>query len=152
MNRAKNRDIPLLEGIVPTMQLAKEAEERLAWQQEMLTRLSQHLSGMPGGGSLPKGLEDAFARLEESGETLEKHLRKYNRDFRTAEKILNGISDKKLRAFVVMKYLIGATDAEIRRELGISEYTLNRLKIKVERAENMKKTAWPDGAVENSEK
>ena len=145
MKRAKNRNIPLLEGILPTMQLAKEAETRLEWQQEMLTRLSQHLSGMPGGSALPKGLEDAFARLEESGETLEKHLRKYNRDFRASEKILNAISDKTLRAFVVMKYIIGASDTEIRRELGISEYTLNRMKNKVESAETMDKIVWPEG-------
>lgn len=138
----RNRDIPLLADVLPTMQLVNESERRLDWQHDRMLSINQHISGMPGGGSLPKGLEDAFALLEEAGEAHEARVKEYVRELREAERVLNGIGSRAMRAFVMMKYIMDAPDAEIRRELNMTEWGFNRARKAVEEAESMASVVW----------
>ena len=62
----RNRDIPVLCDVLPVMQLVCATEKRLDWQHDRMTAMSQHISGMPGGGTLPQGLDEAFAKLYET--------------------------------------------------------------------------------------
>lgn len=138
----RNRDIPILADVLPTMQLVNQTEQQLDWQHDRMLSISQHISGMPGGGGLPKGLDDVFAMLEEAGEAHESQLRQYVHELRTAERILNGIESQTMRAFVVMKYVMDVPDAEIRRDLNMSEWGFNRTRKAVEDAENMACVLW----------
>ena len=140
--KIRNRDIPLLADVLPTMQLVNQTERRLDWQHARMLSISQHISGMPGGGSLPKGLEDAFALLEEAGEAHESQLRQYLNELRAAERVLNGIESRTMRTFVVMKYVMDVPDAEIRRELNISERRFERARKSIEEAESMAAGVW----------
>ena len=138
----RNRDIPILADVLPTMQLVNQTERRLDWQHDRMLSINQHISGMPGGGSLPKGLEDAFAMLEEAGEAHEGQLKQYNHELRAAERVLNAIESRTMRAFVVMKYVMDVPDAEIRRELNMSEWGFNRARKAIEEAETMASVVW----------
>lgn len=138
----RNRDIPILVDVLATMQLVDETERRLDWQHDRMLSINQHISGMPGGGSLPKGLEDAFAMLEEVGEAHEERVKQYVHELRKAERILNGIESRSMRTFVVMKYVMDVPDAEIRRELNMTEWGFNRARKSIEGAENMASVVW----------
>ena len=138
----RNRDIPVLCDVLPVMQLVCATEKRLDWQHDRMTATSQHISGMPGGGTLPQGLDEAFAKLYEAGEDHEKELLQYNKELRAAERILNGIESRTMRAFVVMKYVWDVADAEIRRELNMTEWGFNRARKAIEEAENMGAVVW----------
>ena len=138
----RNRDIPVLCDILPVMQLVCATERRLDWQHDRMTSMSQHISGMPGGGSLPQGLDEAFARLSDAVEEHTKELMQYNKELREAERILNGIENRSMRAFVVMKYVMDAPDTEIRRELNMTEWGFGRARKAVEEAENMDSVVW----------
>ena len=138
----RNRDIPVLCDVLPVMQLVCATEKRLDWQHDRMTAMSQHISGMPGGGTLPQGLDEAFAKLYEAGEDHEKELLQYNKELRAAERILNGIESRTMRAFVVMKYVWDVADAEIRRELNMTEWGFNRARKAIEEAENMGAVVW----------
>ena len=52
----RNRDIPVLADVLAIMQDVRMTEEQKAWQRDRLTNITPHLTGMPGGGGLPKGL------------------------------------------------------------------------------------------------
>lgn len=148
-----NRDIPVLCDILPVMQLVCATERNLDWQHDRMTAMSQHISGMPGGGTLPQGLDEAFARLYEAGEDHAKELMQYQKELREAEQILNGIENRSMRAFVVMKYVMDAPDTEIRRELNMTEWGFNRARKAVEEAENMASVVWREKyIVQNGEK
>ena len=138
----RNRDIPVLSEVLSVMQLVNATEQKLEWQHDRIGSLSRHLNGMPGGSALPTGLDEAFSRLYEAGEAHEKELRQYFSEMREAEKILNGIESRNMRAFVVMKYVMDAPDAEIRRELGMTEWGFNRATKAVEDAESMSQVVW----------
>lgn len=148
----RNRDIPVLCDILPVMQLVCATERSLDWQHDRMTSMSQHISGMPGGGTLPQGLDEAFARLYEAGEDHGKELMQYNKELREAEKILNGIESRSMRAFVMMKYVWDVPDAEIRRELNMTEWGFNRARKAIEEAENMGLVVWRERYILTQEK
>ena len=138
----RNRDIPVLVDVLATMQLVAESERRLDWQHDRMLSINQHISGMPGGGSLPKGLDEAFSMLEQVGETHERRIQEYVCELREAERILNGIESRTMRAFVIMRYVMSVPDAEIRRELNMTEWGFNRARKAVESAEDMASVIW----------
>ena len=148
----RNRDIPVLCDILPVMQLVCATERSLDWQHDRMTSMSQHISGMPGGGTLPQGLDEAFARLYEAGEDHGKELMQYNKELREAEKILNGIESRSMRAFVMLKYVWDVPDAEIRRELNMTEWGFNRARKAIEEAENMGMVVWRERSILTQEK
>ena len=140
----KNRDIPLLSEILYIMQDVCHIEERRDWQRDRMENITQHLTGMPGGGGLPKGLDDAFALLSEIDEEHEARCREYVRQLRRAQKILNSIESRTMRTFVMMKYIMDVPDTEIRDELNMTRRGFDRARRAVEEAPNMAAVKWQE--------
>ena len=138
----KNRDIPLLNDLFGIMQLTVRTEERREWQRDRMTSLSQHLTGMPGSGKLPSGLDDAFARLSELDEEHGRHVKEYTRKMRKAQNIVNGIASDSMRAFVVLKYLLNLPDTEIREALNMTKYGFEQARKCIEEAPDMESVVW----------
>lgn len=143
----RNRDIPLLRDVVATMALVTQTERTLDFAHDRMTNITSHLSGMPGGGALPKGLEAAFSLLEEAGEAHGQQVRQYALELRQAERVLNSIASRTMRAFVLMKYVFDMPDRAIRRELNMTEYGFNRARRSVEEAEDMASVRWNDAYI-----
>lgn len=137
-----NRDIPLLADILPIMQEICQIEQRRDWQRDRMLNITQHLTGMPGGGGMPKGLDEAFALLSELDEEHEQRCKDYVRQLKAAQKILNGIESRSMRAFVTMKYVMEVPDAQIREELNMTRTGFNRARRCVESAECMAMVKW----------
>ena len=140
----RNRDIPLLADVLPIMQDVRMTEEQRAWQRDRLTNITPHLTGMPGGGGLPKGMEEAFAILSELEEDHAKKCVEYGRKLKKAQDILNGIENHTMRTFVMMKYVFESPDTEIRRELNMTRRGFDRARKCVEDAPDMASVRWQD--------
>lgn len=138
----RNRDIPLLADVLPIMQEVCQIETQRDWQHDRMTNITQHLSGMPGGGGIPKGLDEAFALLSELDEEQERRCKDYVRKLRAAQKILNRIESQSMRTFVIMKYVMNVRDADIRDELNLTRTGFNRARRCVESAERMADVIW----------
>ena len=140
----RNRDIPLLANVLCVMQEIRMVEERRQWQHDRLTNITPHLTGMPGGGGLPKGLEEAFAAISELEEDQAKECVKYAETLKKAQAILNGITNQAMRTFVKMKYVFEIPDTEIRKELNMTRRGFDRARKCVEDAPNMAAVRWQD--------
>ena len=140
--KVRNRDIPLLSSVLYIMQEIKGLEERRLWQRERMLNITQHITGMPGGGGRPKGLEDAISLLSEIDERHEEKCREYARQLKKAQKILNGIESVTMRTFVEMKYVMDVPDVKIRSELNMSYRGFDRARKAVESASSMASVVW----------
>ena len=140
----RNRDIPLLAEILYIMQEVKLLEEQRDWQHDRLTHITQHLTGMPGGGGLVHGYEDAFAKLSELDEEHESRCLEYSRELLQAQKILNGIKSRSMRVFVLMKYVFDVPDTEIREELNMTRRGFEKARRAVEEAPDMARVKWQE--------
>lgn len=140
----RNRDIPLLADVLSIMQEISHIEERRDWQRDRMLNITQHLTGMPGGGRNPKGLDEAFAQLSELDEEHERRCKDYVRQLKAAQKILNGIESRSMRAFVIMKYVMDVPDSEIRQELNMTRTGFNRARRCVESADCMAMVKWQE--------
>lgn len=138
----RNKDIPLLADVLSIMQEIRQIEQRRDWQHDRMFNITQHLTGMPGGGGMPKGLDEAFALLSELDEEHEQRCKDYVRQLKAAQKILNGIESRSMRAFVTMKYVMDAPDTEIREALNMTRTGFNRARRCVESAECMAAVKW----------
>lgn len=139
----RNRDIPLLSEILYIMQDVCQIEQRRDWQHDRMFNITQHLTGMPGGG-LPTGLDETFAMLSEIDEEHEARCKEYVRQLRKAQKILNGIESRTMRTFVVMKYIMDVPDVNIRDELNMTRRGFDRARRAVEEAPNMAAVKWQE--------
>lgn len=140
----RNRDIPLLSEILYIMQMVCQIEERRDWQRDRMTNITQHLTWVPGGGGLPKGLDDAFALLSELDEEHETQCKEYTRQLRKAQKILNSIESLTMRTFVLMKYIMDVPDVEIRDKLNMTRRGFDRARRAVEEAPDMASVKWQE--------
>ncbi len=140
----RNRDIPILSDVLCIMQEVRMAEERSAWQRDRLENITPHLTGMPGGGGLPKGMDEAFAAISELEETQAQECVKYAKTLKKAQEILNGIANQTMRTFVKMKYVFETPDTEIRKELNMTRRGFDRARKCVEDAPNMAAVRWQD--------
>ena len=147
----RNRDIPLLADVLSIMQEINQIEQRRDWQRDRMTNITQHLTGMPGGG-MPKGFDEAFALLSELDEEHEQRCKEYVRQLKAAQKILNGIESRSMRAFVTMKYVMNVPDTEIRQELNMTRTGFNRARRCVESAECMAAVKWRERFILNNVK
>ena len=139
-----NRDIPLLAEVLCIMQDLRMTEQQREWQHDRLTNITPHLTGMPGGGGLPKGLEEAFATISELEEKQAEKCREYADQLQKAQKILNSIASRTLRTFVMMKYMFETPDTEIRRELNMTRRGFDQARKCVEDAPNMASVRWQE--------
>ena len=140
----RNRDIPLLADVLSIMQDVRMTEEQREWQRDRLTNITPHLTGMPGGGGIPKGMEEAFAVLSELEEDHVKKCVEYGRKLKRAQDILNGIENHAMRTFVMMKYVFESPDTEIRKELNMTRRGFDRARKCVEDAPDMASVRWQD--------
>lgn len=137
-----NVDIPLLADVLCIMQEICQIEQRREWQQGRMFNITQHLTGMPHGGGSPKGFDEAIALLAELDEEHEQRCRDYARQLKEAQKILNGIESQSMRTFVLMKYVMNASDVEIRKELNMTRRGFDRARSCVESASCMAAVKW----------
>lgn len=140
----KNRDIPLLNSILYIMQAVKGLEERRAWQRDRMLNITQHITGMPGGGGMPKGIDEAISILSEIDTQHEEKCREYARQLKKAQKILNGIESVTMRTFVVMKYVMDVPDTRIRAELNMTYRGFDRARKAIEGAHDMQSVKWQE--------
>lgn len=142
--RIRNKDIPLLTNVLCIMQDIRLIEQRREWQRDRMVNISQHLTGMPGGGGMPSGLDGAFAALSELDLEHERRCKEYMRQLRKAQKILNSIESRTMRTFVEMKYVMDVSDTEIRKELNMSKRGFYRARAAVENAPCMAAVKWQE--------
>lgn len=140
----RNRDIPALSEVLYIMQDVCQIERRREWQHDRMTHITQRLTGMPGGGALPKGFDDALSLLSEIDDEHEKLCKAYVRQLRRAQRILNGIQSLTMRTFVLMKYVMDVPDAEIRNELNMTRRGFDRARRAVEDAPSMASVKWQE--------
>ena len=140
----RNRDIPALNEVLCIMQEVCQLEARREWQRERMTNITAHLTGMPGGGGMPRGLDDAFSMLSELEKEHEARCKAYVRRLKKAEKIINGIESETMRAFVVMKYVMDLPDTEIRDKLNMTRRGFERARKSVEDAPGMDMVKWQE--------
>ena len=138
-----NRDIPTLTEVLSIMQAVGEIEQRRGWQRDRMSHITQTISGMPVGGS-PKGLDAALAALDELDREQREECLLYVRQLRKAQAILNGIENLNMRTFVVMRYVMGCSDAEVRRELNLGRRGFERARRCVENARSMAAVKWQE--------
>jgi len=139
----RNLDIPILQEVMGCMQGVKQAEQRRQWQKDRLTRMTQSLTGMPGGGG-PKGLDSAIAAMDELSREEVAAYTDYVTQLRLAERILNEIPSVQMRSLVTLKYVMNRPDREIRDALAMTRGAYERTKRRIEQAERMTKVEWPE--------
>ena len=139
--RVKNRDIPALALVLETLQEAKQLEQMRAWQKDRMYSLSQHLTGMPGARN-PKGLDDVFAKLSGIETDCAEKVRKHADALEKAQAVLSGIGSQSMRTFVLMKYVMHASDAEIRRVLCMTRREVENARTRIESAKCMAEVSW----------
>lgn len=140
----KNADIQILTQIHSIMTQVTYIERQRLWEQERMGYISQHLSGMPGGGAMPRGLDEAFARLAEIDDEHAKRCKVYVRQLKKAQKILNSIENINMRTYVMMRYIFRASDTEIRKELNMTRRGIERARKCIEEAPDMGAVKWHD--------
>ena len=141
--KIRNKDIPLLADVLCIMQEIRQLEERREWQQGRLYNITQHLTGMPGGGN-PAGMDGVFAILSEIDEEHKQRCEEYVRQIKKAQKILNSIETRSMRTFVLMKYVMDTPDTEIRKELNMTRRGFDRARKAVETAPCMAAVKWQE--------
>lgn len=139
-----NADIPLLSDVLCIMQEVCAVERRRDWQRDRMYNITSHATGTPGGGGIPHGLDEAFAKLAEIDEEHEQKCKEYVRKLKRAESILNGIRSESMRTFVLMKYVMNVPDVKIRAELNLSERGFKRARRCIEEAKRMTSVKWPE--------
>ena len=139
-----NADIPLLSDVLCIMQEVCAVERRRDWQRDRMYNITSHATGTPGGGGIPHGLDEAFAKLAEIDEEHERKCKEYVQKLKRAETILNGIRSESMRTFVLMKYVMDVPDVKIRAELNLSERGFKRARRCVEEAKRMASVKWPE--------
>jgi hypothetical protein len=142
--QVQNKDIPLLADVLCIMQDVRSIELQREWQKERMYNITQHLSGIPGGGGGQRGLDESFSQLSELETEHEQRCKDYARQLNHAEKILNSIASRSMRTFVMMKYIMNVPDTEIRRELNMSRRGFERARRCIESASCMAAVKWKE--------
>ena len=141
---ARNRDIETLARTLPAMAEAEKMEERRAWERARLTEAkSMRITGMPGGGGLPQGMDAAMARLSDLEDEHAEKIAMYAKALKASEKILNGIENEEMRAFVLLRYVWGESMENVKAALNLSEWGARRAREAIEEAESMAAVRWP---------
>lgn len=138
-----NTDIIALSEVWYLMQDIVSLEKRREWQRERMNSMTQHLSGMPGGGT-PSGLDTAFAEVSELEERHRLLVKRYCKMLSRAEAIINGIENTNMQTFVRMMYLDNVPAREVRMRLNMTRRTFERARQAVEQAPDMASVKWSD--------
>lgn len=137
----RNRDIPALERVYCRMQDILSLEDRREWIWGRMFNITKRLTGMPRSGQ-KAGFDRILGELDEmDGECLEQ-VSAWLKELRQAEHMLNRIPDGRERTMVRLYYMDQRPRAEIIRELGMTEYAFDRLRDRIEQADNMADVSW----------
>jgi len=107
-----------------------------------MMNITHHLTGMPGDGSIPHGLDEAFASVATLEDEHKEKVKDYTCKLKTAERIINEIGNEFLRTFVTMMYIENLPERTVRTELNMSEWGFRRTRQAVEQAESMGSVVW----------
>lgn len=140
----RNRDVMLLSNILYMIQDVGLTEQKRQWMQDRLFSMSQHITGMPGGGGQPTGLDEKIAAINELEEKYAKECQGYLRDLNRAETILNHIRSRSLRTFVMMRYVFGIGNNEIMKRLNIKRRKFEQACKAIEQAPDMEHVVWQE--------
>ena len=135
--RVRNRDVRKLTRIPGLMSEITRLEQQRAWQYDRMFSITQHLTGMPGGGNGDKGYDAAFAAISETDQKHGEQVTEYAREMNEAENILNSIEDTTVRAFAALMHLCGRSRNQTMRELCLTEWEFRRIKRAIENAPDM---------------
>ena len=139
----RNQDIITLSNVLYAMQDVSMTEQKRMWLQERLFSMSQRITGMPGGG--PKsGMEDKFAIIDELEEKYTKENEAFLRELHRAEEILNSIRNRKMRTFVMKKYVFGGSNAEIQKDFNMKRRKYEQVCKAIEQAPDMAHVKWDE--------
>lgn len=139
----RNRDIPILAEVLSVMQIVNQTEEMREWQKNRPMRITANLTGMPRGGE-GLGLDGVLDALDELDRDQARECRECAQILRKAQRILNEIESRTMRAFVMMKYVMDLPDAKIRRELNMTRRGFDRARRSVEDAPDMAAVRWQE--------
>lgn len=140
----KNRDIPVLANLKYIMVEIQYIEERRLWEYTRVTNITQHLSGMPHGSGNGQKTEDAIIRMMDIEQEHAQKCQEYVSQIKAAKRIINSIQTQSMRTFVNMRYVMGISDVEIRRQIGMSKRGFYRARDAVETAPSMADVRWPE--------
>lgn len=149
--KIRNRDIPLLQNVYFLMQDIVSLERRMQWQRDRMNNVSQHLSGMPGEGRTPRGLDAAFAALSALEEEHKERVIRYSRELKQAEATINAIENERMRTFVTMMYLDSIPGGEVRLRLNMTRRGFEMAREAVEQAEDMAHVQWRERHMQAAE-
>ncbi len=138
----KNKDIPLLARVLGIMQDVVSIEKRMDWQRDRMYSITSHMNGMPGGKGVPTGLDAALAVIDGLEGTYKEKVKRYMRELRNAEKILNAIPSESMRTFVTMMYVDDLPQEFVKKELNLTRRSFERARAAVEDAESMAQVVW----------
>lgn len=142
--QVKNKDIPLLTEVRLIEMDVVAMENRIQWERERRRNITQHLSRTPGGGGTARGMDEALASIEELEEKHKALVKKYIRQIRKAEAILNGIASHQMRTLVSLLYLDCYSSGTVQELLGMSRWAFENARETVEQAEDMASVVWHD--------
>ena len=142
MDEVKNKDIPVLKGIMYTMQKVRQLEERAAWEKDRMNNITSHLSFTPRGGGIPSGLDRAFAALSDLEEAHKDEVVRYTKALKRAESIINGIENEQMRTMVFMLYVEQLPLTEVRERLNMSRRLFDAARKAIETANDMESVVW----------
>ena len=141
-----NRDLDPLLKIFYTMENIRSLQRRSEFHEEQMYRITQILTGMPGGGGMHATFDGILGELEELNGMYGDEIAGYVRELKAAERILNGILDERLKTFVRMFYVDGIGQSEVKRELELTEKRFQDVRKAVETADRMAEVRWPEEA------
>ena len=142
--RIKNKDIPRLREILPLMQEISALESRRGWQRDRMEFITQRISDMPRGGGEPCGLDAACAEMLEADERQYEGVRRYSRELKELEKIINSVTSPFMRSFVLLFYVEDLPPKKVKSELNMTERGFRNARAAVEQASCMAEVKWRD--------
>lgn len=142
MDDIKNKDIRALQSIMVIMQKVRSLEERAKWEKDRMNNITSHLSFTSRGGSVPSGLDRAFAELSDLEEQHKDEVIRYTKELKRAENIINSIEYESMRIMVFMLYVEQLPLTEVRERLNMSRRNFDAARKAIESANNMESVVW----------
>lgn len=138
----KNRDIQMIMSIRPMMQQIVAIEQRKNWEKMRLGNITAHFSLLPGGNGTMRKMDDALANMEALAESHAEKVRHYVNLIRKAEMAIQNIPSVEGQSFVIMKYMDGKSDTDVRAALNMSRFSYENLRKRVEEAGRLADVKW----------
>lgn len=139
-----NRDIPTLQNVVYLKEEVVRLENRMAFERDRMTNITQHLSFTAGCGGEPYTLDSAFASLEQLEKRHREKARMYARAMRHADRIMDSIMSLSMRTFVDLMYVEQLDKQDVMERLHMTEWEYRKRREAVEKADCMESVAWKD--------